>query len=555
MKILNDIKKNWIIFFLIALSILPLFDLFHLGLPLTHDGQDHVARIANFYKNLQEGVIVPRWAANLNWGYGHPILMFLYPIPSYAASLFHFFGFSLVDSVKIVFGLAFILSGLTMYLWTKSFLNQRAGFIAALLYMFAPYRFIDLYVRGAIGEHAAFIFPPLIFYFLLKSAKRRSYWYIVGGGLSLAGLILSHNAISLMFLPLIGLYILYLYSQAKERKEFIISAIGIVLLGFSLAAFFWMPALLEGRYTLRDKVIAGEYATRFIPFSNFFRDPPGYDGNIPFSMQVGIIQWVIIFLSLPYTYILYKRKNRFWMMSGAMFLVFSISLFLITESSRGIWEKISILQNFQFPWRFLSVVVFVSAILGGIVAFQLSKRFTTIFVIIITIIVLLLNNKLWKVNNFIQKPETFFTGVYESTTDTGESAPMWSVRFMERRPKTKIEIIEGKGEIKKIERTSTRHIYTLQADDTVRVVENTLFFPGWEVQVNGQTVPLQFQEPKYRGLMTFFVPKGANTIVVFFRETKLRMIANGITVGAICIFLGIGIYLRKRTNRLNMKKK
>ena len=66
--------KNWVFpLILFCLSIFPLFDLLHSGLPITHDGQDHVARIANFYENLSDGNIIPRWAPNLNCGYGHPI--------------------------------------------------------------------------------------------------------------------------------------------------------------------------------------------------------------------------------------------------------------------------------------------------------------------------------------------------------------------------------------------------------------------------------------------------------------------------------------------------
>src|SRR5512143_3061861 len=99
---------------LILVSFIPLLWLLHPGLPVTHDGPDHVARIANFYQSLSEGNIVPRWAANLNWGYGHPILMFLYPIPSYVASVFHFMGFPYIDSTKLVLGLSFIASILWM---------------------------------------------------------------------------------------------------------------------------------------------------------------------------------------------------------------------------------------------------------------------------------------------------------------------------------------------------------------------------------------------------------------------------------------------------------
>ena len=156
-------KKYGLLLLLLAVSILPLFDLLHRGLPVTHDGQDHVARIANFYLSLSEGHIVPRWAGNLNWGYGHPILMFLYPLPSYMASLFHLVGFSFVDATKLVFAITYIASISAMYLWGRAQFGNIPGFIAALLYGFAPYRFVDLYVRGAIGEHVAFIWPPVIF--------------------------------------------------------------------------------------------------------------------------------------------------------------------------------------------------------------------------------------------------------------------------------------------------------------------------------------------------------------------------------------------------------
>ena len=151
---------------LLILSVFTLLDLLHPGLPITHDGVDHVARIANFYQSLTEGNIVPRWAANLNWGYGHPILMFLYPLPSYIASLFHAVGFSFVDSTKLVFASAYVASMLGMYVWGSLVWGNTAGFIAALLYGYGPYRFVDVYIRGAIGEHVAFVSAPFILYFL-----------------------------------------------------------------------------------------------------------------------------------------------------------------------------------------------------------------------------------------------------------------------------------------------------------------------------------------------------------------------------------------------------
>ena len=161
---MRNIKINRNFLFVFLISLLPLFNLITPGLPVTHDGLDHVVRIANFYQSLTEGILIPRWAGNLNWGYGHPILMFLYPLPSYFASLFHFFGFSYIDSLKLVFASSYVFSGIFMYLWLKEFLGDRPAIVGSILYLFAPYRFVDLYVRGALGEHVAFVFIPLVLY-------------------------------------------------------------------------------------------------------------------------------------------------------------------------------------------------------------------------------------------------------------------------------------------------------------------------------------------------------------------------------------------------------
>src|SRR3989344_6610273 len=111
-----NLRKYFFFLLLLGISTIAIIDLFNPGVPLTHDGRDHVVRIANFYQGLTDGIFVPRWAGNLNWAYGHPILMFLYPLPSYVTSFFHALGFSFVDSTKLVFAVSYIASLLAMYL-------------------------------------------------------------------------------------------------------------------------------------------------------------------------------------------------------------------------------------------------------------------------------------------------------------------------------------------------------------------------------------------------------------------------------------------------------
>lgn len=537
-------RSLWGFVFIVLISLIPLFALLHSGLPLTHDGQDHVARIANFYQSLSEGNLVPRWAGNLNWGYGHPILMFLYPLPSYAASLFHLFGFSLVDSTKLVFAFAFILGGLTTYLWLREFLGEMPAIAGSVVYNFAPYRFVDLYVRGAIGEHVAFIFPPLILYFFLKISKSSVFnrIYFTGACLSIAGLVLSHNALTLMFLPFIIFYALYLAWVNKKTRVFLIyQYIGSLFLGIFLSSFFLLPAFVEGRYTLRDIVTEGVALERFVDFKNLVSSPWNFGQSGQFSVEIGLILWIAFLSSPVILYKLWKNNRQNFAFYAFLLLYFVISIFIMLPESKFIWQNVTILQKFQFPWRFLSASVLAGAILTAYsISFIKNNKIRTIIAILIVVLSLFLTKNFWQPKDYLLKPESFYSGIYNGTTDTGESSPIWSIRFMEKKPKAPAEVIAGSASIRPIMRTSTHHRYEITAEFHSRIRENTLYFPGWRIYVDGkQYQGIQFQDPENRGLMTYYVPAGKHVVDVKFGDTILRTISNFISIAALALIFGI----------------
>lgn len=537
-------KKSIILFiFLLLLLTLPLLDLLTPGFPLTHDGKDHLARVASFFINLQEGTLIPRWAGGLNWGYGHPILMFLYPLSSYAISLIHALSFSLVDSVKIFFALSYVASGLTMYLFIKKLFDEKSAVVAALLYTIAPYRFVDLYVRGALGEHTAFIFPPLIAYFMLSLQKSKSYWTIVGLTLSITALILSHNAISIMFFPLLTLFAIYLLNNTKDKKRYLILLLTSLVLGFGIASFFWIPAVLEGKYTLRDIVVGDEYKNSFVALKDLVYGHWDYRGTGKFTVQLGIVQWLAVIGAVVILFVK-KAKNR-PLLIGSLFILLG-SLFLMTSYSGFLWQYIPLLSKFQFPWRFLTVSVSITALLGALVFYCLPSSKKTIGIFLIAILLIIINFTYWKGQSYVYFKDSFFTKTYEGTTDTGESAPIWSVRFMEKSAKDTIEVIEGKAVITKVQRTNTNHLYAVNAKENTRIKENTLYFPGWIILVDNKEVPIEFQDQKYHGIMTFRLPKGLHKVEVVFRDTKIRTAANILSFTSAGLLLLLGILWNKK---------
>lgn len=540
---MNLFRKNSGYILIIVVGLIALFDLTHSGIPITHDGKDQVARIANFYISLSQGNIIPRWAGNLNYGYGHPILMFLYPLPSYIASFFHALSFSFSDAFKLTFVTAFLASGITMYLWIRKMLGWEEGVVSAILYMFAPYRFVDMYVRGDIGEHVAFIFPPLIFYFLLclKESKKikEQYFYSVLTSVSLAALILSHNAISIMFIPAILGYMLYLLLQNKDKKLLFFESISFAG-GFLFSSFFWIPAFFEGKYTLRDIVTAGDqYKDRFVSVPNLLYGHWSYGISGKFTVQIGILQIMALFL-FPVVFYFLHKKYKF--LSHLYFLVFLYAIsaiFIMLPMSNIVWEKISLLQKFQFPWRFLTVVVFATAVMAGfgvkIIKNKVYKKIIVTFVIILAIV---LNFSYYKAQGYFIRSENYYATIYNSTTDTGESSPIWSTRSMDHRFTKPLYILRGSTEITQKKRTFTDHLYYVSVtSNSSKLRENTLYFPGWKLYIDGKKTGFEFQDPNNRGVMTFSVPKGKHTVEFKFKNTKLRTFSEILTAVALAAFI------------------
>jgi hypothetical protein len=540
--------KHWVFILIFVLFlIIPLIPLFNQGLPFTHDGRDHVARIANFYQGLSEGNIFPRWAANLNWGYGHPILEFLYPLPSYTASFFHFLGFTLVDSTKIVFALGFGLSGYFMYLWLSQFLKKDVSFFGAILYAYAPYRFVDLYVRGAIGENFAFIFMPLVLYFTFRLYKKQNYFNLSFLSISLAFLVLAHNAISLIFLPFIVFYAMLLWFKKKVNKSYIVNFICSFILGFSLSAFFWVPALLEGKYTLRNILTFGTYAGKFVNFKDLIYGPWNYGQSGQFTVQLGPIHWLAFITSFVVIfYFLKKRNENYWLILGAV--IYSIlAVFLTLKQSDFIWQRAMILQNFQFPWRLLAIPVFSTSLLGALIASLVKEKIRKIVIVFLLSALFLISLNYMKPSAYLVKPESFYAGVFASTTDTGESSPVWSVRFMEKQPSTHLKMLDGMASIKEVKRTSTRHDYDVIVKKRTLFAENTLYFPGWKIKANDQVLRIEYQNMQYRGIMLFFLDPGEYKVTVQYSETKIRFFADILSfIGLLFIVLPVSYKIIKR---------
>jgi hypothetical protein len=129
------------------------------------DAWFHLNWLDQFHQLRTAGVDYPRWLSFSYGGFGSPTFYFYPPLPYFIGSWIQSVASSLsISAVYHILGfIATALSCWTFFLFLCSAkVEQRAALAGALLYAIAPYRFVDLYARCALGEHFSFIFLPLL---------------------------------------------------------------------------------------------------------------------------------------------------------------------------------------------------------------------------------------------------------------------------------------------------------------------------------------------------------------------------------------------------------
>jgi len=188
------------------------------------------------------------------------------------------------------------------------------------------------------------------------------------------------------------------------------------------SAFFWLPAFFEGKYTLRDIVTKGNF-TGFANLSKLVLPSWSFGGTGSLSTQVGLIHWLGVILSPFLIWKFWQKKDRHWLLLLFMLFCFWGAVFLILPISKPIYLIITLLQKFQFVWRWLSLAIFPPAVFLAAFVYLLPEKFKRAAVILLTGLVLLLSCRYWQAQDYLLNQDSFYKNVYAGTTDTGERAP------------------------------------------------------------------------------------------------------------------------------------
>lgn len=550
-------KANINILLITLFSLIMGWQLFLPGYFSMHDDLQ-VMRLTQMDRCFQDGQIPCRWSPDMGAGYGQPMFNYYSVFPYYLGELIHLFGFSFVDVSKILFFLIILSSGIFSYLFFAELATPAAALFGSAVYIFAPYRAVDIFVRGALSEAAALALLPLVLLFITRIIKDQKLKNIIGLALSLAAFLLTHNITTLTSLLIfIPTTITILICYHKGIKSILNLVFGL-LLGASLSAFFLLPVLFEKNLIQSDYLTQGyfNYNYHFASFKQlFFSLVWGYGPSDPsttdnFSLAVGLIQSLSLVL-YPIIFLIQKQKTKTYILGGVFWILALASVFMTHNQSAFVYQFISPLAFIQFPWRFLGLTSLCTAFVWlGIVEYLNEKNLQKIVVLLMFLLIV--------INLHTFHFDKYFPNLSDSNLLSG---PEW-----ERQQKSAIldylpvtvksapsEIApsqpmhsEASTEITYFSKRSnffTAKIQIYSKDDTITFP--IAYFPGWVIYSNNKPIPLAVNYDNNHGLISLKLEKGTHQIQAFFENTPIRQISNTISFVSLSLIVLIYVYSKQ----------
>jgi len=539
------IRKSFYLIILLVFGLVGVKALFHNGYYTSHDGWHQVARLYHFDDSIRQGQFPPQWAGKLLHGAGYPLFFFSYSLPWYFAEPLVVSGVTVFDAIKMIYIIGYVLSGITMFFWIRAMWGEKSGLISAILYLWAPYRFSNIFVRGSLGEATCFVFLPLIFWSFYGLSRQMGKPYIILGSISIASVILSHAMIVfLLVIPSI-LYLVALLKMTPNAKKFIQNSISVFFLAAVISAYYLLPAISYKSITNFRNIFVDLYKDHFVTLSKLFYSKWGYGfsnmGTDAMSVQLGMAQWVTIALSILFFLLSFNRfrqnkkeEKRLDSIAMAFLGGFFFSLFMMLKQSSSVWEFTQKIFIIDFPWRFLSVATFLSSALSGwIITFLKPSYLKNSCIFALVIITLFTNRNHLRVNEYTFIPLDLYVASEQTSNTYDEYLPSWADKsyFMkENRDFLQSSEEELDKKITMLKNASSIKIFTYAFDHESHASVDLLYFPGWKVMIDKN-------EKNYTrdglGRISLYLPKGEHTVSIEYAGTLLMAIGKIISVSGI----------------------
>lgn len=501
-------------------------------------------RVVEYAKCLQTNVFPCRWAPDAGLGFGEPVFSFYSHVPFFLGALgTQIFGSS-IDALKLVFAFSLFGSAVAMFLLARTlWKNNWSAFASSMLYIYAPYRAVDVWVRGALPEAFAFVLLPLILFSFEKLRATKKVSWFVSLVLSLSALVLTHNLSVLLFSPLLVVWFALGLMQSKDKKV-LFAVVSACLLALSLSAFYLLPTVTESQYINLSTTTVGyfDFRAHFVTVPQLFISRFwGYGGSTwgqedGLSLSIGQVQGAVLVLSLILSSLaLIRTKGKKDESFKAVLLSVLALLFLAMTHNKSafIWEALSpVMKYIQFPWRFLGVALFCISLTSGYLVKNINTKTVIFSAVFFSTLAVVLNTSFFREDIWFkttdQKMQTGEAWVEQTRASIGDYWPVYGPIPADPADTSQVEIV------------SPHKLFYRVTNAPEEVVLPVSYFPGWTVSQSNNKISTN---PNKEGLISFDArTNGSYTIA--FENTPVREWGNGITLFSLMILLCIYKFYR-----------
>ena len=549
-------KKVWIfiiLFIFLLPAVYPLLrgDFFHFS------DEPNISLIYEMSRAIKASHFPPRWIPDVSYNYGYPLFNFYYILPFFlGAIIFQLVG-SLISTVKIYFLLTVMVSCWAMFLLLKKHTSLFLAFVGAILYVYTPYRAVDLYVRGAIGELTAFALVPLVCLFIYNLYEKQSLKNIGLLGLLTAAFILSHNLALIIFFPWFLIYGLYLFLKNPKNMKFVKAFVISIILGV-LLSFFWLFPAINEKHLLSSQT-PFDYKDHFPFLKQLVYSPFRYGASQPgpyddISLQIGIANILLVLVAIK-SFIFASKKTK--LLAFFCLVAFTISIFLMNIRSSFLWEAFSLSTYFQFPWRILMFTTFLTVFM---IVFLKSRIMG-----LILLFIAFTNTFSYFVPSEYFNPDDnyylrrFFANAtlsigdmpyvspdYKNYSEDYLLLPIWVKEKPDSLPSEKIESDTAQVSlINEISPYEYQSEVLSEKNSEIRV--NNFYYPGWNVYIDNEKVETYPLDPN--GNIGFKVGSGDHNLKVIWEETSSRRLANYVSLLSLVIALALVFAITEKVKR------
>ena len=396
------------------------------------DGIQHLCRLIGTEQTLVSKQFLPMIMSNFCNNFGYSWNIFYSPLTAYIPLIFRIFSFSFETCLKLFMFVVTVATGIAMYKFViKITKNKNIAILASVLYIIAPYRITDMYVRMALAELTSFIFIPMVFsgmYSIINENKKSSL-LIIGA----SGLILTHTVVCMYTAMLCFVYLIVFIRKLNKKSilNLLVSLLMIVL----ITSFYWVGLAQHYFSTSYEVFVPGRMER--VDVLNFYKTSLSQlvytDQEQKMIYEIGIVTFIGLLLT-PIAIMKFEKQEKekdFTKIYG-LFEILGIVLTIMTLKIFPFEKLPGTFTMIQFTFRLFEFTSFFFAIISAVNFWILIKNFNIRDVIIISLIACLLTTIYGKKISYEKKyDEKDFIEPRRVTKDVGRiNAGMASFEYL-----------------------------------------------------------------------------------------------------------------------------